>query len=319
MPASTVPGEQVSPTQPFPTRPPPFAHQGVSEDDLIDFTADLEERGARGRRPLRPRAAVHAAVAHQRRAGRHRRHPRPPRLVGVGQLEHRGVRSRDGALLRLLPRRAARLPPRRRLGRGERGDDVLQPEPRRAVPGRHPPREAAVGPHHRHRPQPGSAGVAGGQRPRGCATIPPCAAWTCRGWASPAARSRWSPPRCSSSARAATSSAASRTTCGGRPSAPTTRRRARVVWETELPAGTTGGPMTYLHQGRQYIVVPPSAGRDRPAGVGGPGPALTWAKLAGSGRVGRRCLTTRPGSGMVAGNALDSRHRDGSGAGTARG
>ncbi len=37
-----------------------------------------------------------------------------------------------------------------------------------------------------------------------------------------------------------------------------------VVWETELPAGTTGGPMTYLHQGRQYIVIP-SAARDRPA------------------------------------------------------
>ena len=37
-----------------------------------------------------------------------------------------------------------------------------------------------------------------------------------------------------------------------------------VVWETELPAGTTGGPMTYLHEGRQYIVVP-IGGRDRPA------------------------------------------------------
>ena len=24
--------------------------------------------------------------------------------------------------------------------------------------------------------------------------------------------------------------------------------------ETELPAGTTGGPMTYLHDGREYIV-----------------------------------------------------------------
>jgi quinoprotein glucose dehydrogenase len=30
----------------------------------------------------------------------------------------------------------------------------------------------------------------------------------------------------------------------------------KVLWETELPAGTTGGPMTYLHQGKQYIVVP---------------------------------------------------------------
>ena len=28
-----------------------------------------------------------------------------------------------------------------------------------------------------------------------------------------------------------------------------------VVWETELPAGVSGAPMTYLHQGRQYIVM----------------------------------------------------------------
>ncbi|MXY26402.1 MAG: PQQ-binding-like beta-propeller repeat protein [Acidobacteria bacterium] len=29
-----------------------------------------------------------------------------------------------------------------------------------------------------------------------------------------------------------------------------------LVWETELEAGTTGVPMTYLHEGKQYIVVP---------------------------------------------------------------
>jgi quinoprotein glucose dehydrogenase len=29
----------------------------------------------------------------------------------------------------------------------------------------------------------------------------------------------------------------------------------KVVWETELPAGTTGAPMTYSHHGKQYIVV----------------------------------------------------------------
>ena len=28
-----------------------------------------------------------------------------------------------------------------------------------------------------------------------------------------------------------------------------------VVWEVELPAGTTGAPVTYLHEGKQYIVV----------------------------------------------------------------
>ena len=28
-----------------------------------------------------------------------------------------------------------------------------------------------------------------------------------------------------------------------------------VLWETELPAGTTAAPMTYMHNGKQYIVV----------------------------------------------------------------
>jgi len=41
--ASTVPGEQASPTQPFPTRPPAFERQGFSEDDLIDFTPELRQ------------------------------------------------------------------------------------------------------------------------------------------------------------------------------------------------------------------------------------------------------------------------------------
>ena len=41
VPASTVPGERASPTQPFPTRPAPFERQGITVDDLIDFTPEL--------------------------------------------------------------------------------------------------------------------------------------------------------------------------------------------------------------------------------------------------------------------------------------
>jgi len=37
----------------------------------------------------------------------------------------------------------------------------------------------------------------------------------------------------------------------------------RVLWETELPAGTTGAPMTYLFQGKQYIVIA-VGGREHP-------------------------------------------------------
>ena len=40
--AGNVPGEWYAPTQPFPTKPPAFARQGVTEDDLIDFTPELQ-------------------------------------------------------------------------------------------------------------------------------------------------------------------------------------------------------------------------------------------------------------------------------------
>ncbi len=41
VPEGNVPGEWYSPTQPFPTKPPPFEQQGVTVDDLIDFTPAL--------------------------------------------------------------------------------------------------------------------------------------------------------------------------------------------------------------------------------------------------------------------------------------
>ena len=41
VPQSTVPGEQTSPTQPYPSKPPLFLTNGATEDDLIDFTPEL--------------------------------------------------------------------------------------------------------------------------------------------------------------------------------------------------------------------------------------------------------------------------------------
>jgi quinoprotein glucose dehydrogenase len=44
VPASDVPGEWTAPTQPFPTKPLPFDRQGFSEEDLIDFTSEIRAR-----------------------------------------------------------------------------------------------------------------------------------------------------------------------------------------------------------------------------------------------------------------------------------
>ena len=41
VPQSDVPGEKTSPTQPFPTKPAAFDRQGLTADDLIDFTPEL--------------------------------------------------------------------------------------------------------------------------------------------------------------------------------------------------------------------------------------------------------------------------------------
>ena len=44
VPQTDIPSEWTAPTQPFPTKPAPFDRQGFDEDDLIDFTPEIEER-----------------------------------------------------------------------------------------------------------------------------------------------------------------------------------------------------------------------------------------------------------------------------------
>ena len=53
VPPSDVPGEVTSPTQPFPTKPPPYDRQGISVDDLIDFTPELRRRAEEALVPYR--------------------------------------------------------------------------------------------------------------------------------------------------------------------------------------------------------------------------------------------------------------------------
>jgi quinoprotein glucose dehydrogenase len=53
VPASDVPGERASPTQPFPTRPAPYDRQGVSVDDLLDFTPEIRAKALEAVRGFR--------------------------------------------------------------------------------------------------------------------------------------------------------------------------------------------------------------------------------------------------------------------------
>ena len=44
VPAGDVPGEWYSKTQPHPSKPPPFDSQGFGADDIVDFTPEIKER-----------------------------------------------------------------------------------------------------------------------------------------------------------------------------------------------------------------------------------------------------------------------------------
>jgi quinoprotein glucose dehydrogenase len=42
VPPSRVPGEQISPTQPIPSKPAPYSQQGLQESDLVDYTPQIK-------------------------------------------------------------------------------------------------------------------------------------------------------------------------------------------------------------------------------------------------------------------------------------
>ena len=50
---TNLPGEVPSVTQPFPTKPPPFEYQGVTVDDLIDFTPEIRAMAVEAVRDFR--------------------------------------------------------------------------------------------------------------------------------------------------------------------------------------------------------------------------------------------------------------------------
>jgi len=50
---TNMPGEYVSPTQPFPTKPAPFEYQGVTIDDLVDFTPEIRQMAIEAVQPFR--------------------------------------------------------------------------------------------------------------------------------------------------------------------------------------------------------------------------------------------------------------------------
>ena len=72
VPASKVPGEKLSPTQPFPIKPAPYEFIGRSEEHLIDYTPQIKELARKRAHRTGPvRAAVQSADA-SRQCGKRR-------------------------------------------------------------------------------------------------------------------------------------------------------------------------------------------------------------------------------------------------------
>lgn len=53
VPQSDVPGESTSPTQPFPTKPPAYDRQGFGADDLVNFTPEILAKAKEAVKPYR--------------------------------------------------------------------------------------------------------------------------------------------------------------------------------------------------------------------------------------------------------------------------
>ena len=220
-----------------------------------DEAAAVRPAGHRRRRPhrLHPRAAPagrgdHRAVPHRpalhpavgRLLGGHPRHPARPRPDRRLELARGVVRPRDRHLLHLLEDRGPRPRPRQRPAALEHGlHHGPAPAARRpAAAGRqrlraqrrgHPRHPAAVGPHHRHRPERGRDRLAGrarrdaGPRPR-----PPVARGRRRAPHRGRQPAHRHPGHEDAGRRRATAACSpAPTASAGLPCEPTTRRRAR--------------------------------------------------------------------------------------------
>jgi glucose dehydrogenase len=283
VPRSTVPGEHSWPTQPFPTRPPPFEQFGMTPNDVIDFTPALHEEALRllKRYVLGP-AFTPPSVSSSGPDGKKGSFVIP----GVGGTNFNGgTFDPDTGILYVI---GHKLP----LIRG-----LIHPKPMPAGS------KYTSLPWAEQRPLvggfqavfPGSDGMPG---PQGLPfTKPPYGSITAidmnRGdilWKvangdgprnHPALKGLNLPPLGVAGRPTPLltrtllflgegSDALTSALGGGKKFRAYDKKTGNVAWETELPAGTTSGPITYLFGGKQYIVVP----------IGDTTSAAEWVALA---------------------------------------
>ena len=178
VPQSVVPGERTSPTQPFPTKPPPFDRQGVTVDDLIDFTPELRAAALEAVERLVLGPLFTPPWPRNDDVGGKLGTLAVPGGWGAGNWHTGAFDPETGiyyAVSHTMPTVWSVAPPDTEdatlAWAVPRGEELRVPTP---APARAPDHEAALRSHHRPRPQPRRAGVDGAERRR--TPQPPAAA-----------------------------------------------------------------------------------------------------------------------------------------------
>lgn len=266
VPTSDTPGERTSPTQPFPTKPPPFERLGVSIDDLIAFTPELRAQAIELVKQYRIGPLFTPPSIRTDQPGTTRGTVQNPGSVGGADVQ--GAAFDPDTQMLYVPSITAPFVA-----------DILKGDPARTnlnyISGvrAYPPGPQGLPllkpPYGRITAIDLKAGeirwqVAHGDGPRDHPllkplNLPPLGNPGRGGivatktllfigegdFAMVRAGARLPPEMPMSIAPGA----------GGRKFRALDKATGAVVWETELPAGTTGAPITYMHQGKQFIVV----------------------------------------------------------------
>ena len=166
VPASDTPGERTSPTQPFPTKPPPFDRQGVTVDDLIDFTPELRAEAIELVKQYRIGPLFTPPSIRGDGPGATRGTVQLPGSVGGADWQGAAFDPETRHALRAVDHRPVRRRPRQR--RSEADEPQLRPGPARlpAGPAGAAATEAAIRPHHGDRSEAGRHPLDGAERRR---------------------------------------------------------------------------------------------------------------------------------------------------------
>ena len=280
VPKGNVPGEWYSPTQPFPTKPPPFEQQGASIDDLIDFTPELRQEAIKILNQYTyGELFTPPSVAANGRKGT----VQMPGAAGGANWTGAGFDPETG----ILYVTSVHAPFIAEMIRGADAGPRPPANSALAVAGAPPAPPRPEGPRPEWTNRRG-AGVTGAwlEGPQGLPIFKPPYGrlvaidlnkgeklWTVANGDGPRdhpAIKHLNLPKLGQPGRAAplvtktlvflgeggnTSVVALPAHGGGKMFRAYDKANGSIVWETELPGGTTGAPMTYSHDGKQYIVV----------------------------------------------------------------